>query len=231
MTKNLTVNTTWAEQAHFNNDQICALFTEAEMAQALEQDSSSMLEILASMEASIVFRAVRICSIFFEFEKENRKDKEHFQASFIRPRLRFDTRSNTLEMTWVRRVATQEVQTEATGKNRYGKTYVIKTDKGLINLRVRYEHIKKGKTDRYPESTFKNQPEWVQIACSKIESIFCLLRKEQDNIQKIKHAVFKIHAIQSKQLSEKTLEKLREKGWEQFNDKYQVNIDLSQKDD
>lgn len=231
MTNNLTVNTTWAEQARFNNDQICTLFTEAEMAQALEQDSSSMLEILASMEASIVFRAVRICSIFFEFEKENRKDKEHFQASFIRPRVRFDTRSNTLEMAWVRRVATQEVQTETSGKNRYGKTYAIKTDKGLINLRVKYEYIKKGKADRYPESTFKNQPEWVQIACSKIESIFYLLRQEQENIQKIKRAVFKIHAIQSKQLSEKTLAKLREKGWDQFNEKYQVNIVLSPKNE
>lgn len=142
------------------------------MAQALEQDSASMLEILASMEASIVFQAVRICSIFFDFEQEHRQDKENFQPSFIRPRLRFDTRSNALEMTWVRRVATREVQTETSGKNRYGKTYAIKSDKGLINLRVKYEYIKKGKLTDIPNLLSKINPNGFKSLVLKSSQFF-----------------------------------------------------------
>lgn len=231
MTKTLTINTIWEEQAHFHNDKILSVLSEKEMAHALDEDATSMLEILANMEASIVFRAVRICSIFFEFEKDNKKDKDNKQVSFIRPRLRFDLRRNTLEMSWVRRVAKQRVYDENSQKKYFGKIYTLKTENGPIALEVYYEYIKRGKSDRYPDSIFKNQPEWVQIAGSKIESTFCLLRKEQENIQKIKQAVFKIHAIQSKQLSEKTLEKMKEIGWDHFNEKYHVNIDLSQKDD
>ncbi len=142
------------------------------MAQALEQDSASMLEILASMEASIVFRAVRICSIFFDFEQEHRQDKENFQPSFIRPRLRVDTRSNALEMTWVRRVATREVQTETSGKNRYGKTYANKSDKGLINLRVKYEYIKKGKLTDIPNLLSKINPNEFKSLVLKSSQFF-----------------------------------------------------------
>ena len=95
------ISTLWEDNCSFTTEDGAAELTQDQIAQTLYVDKLRMLNALAVMQASIACRAVRTCDMYFDWMKKRRgTDKE----TYLRPRVRIDSRYFTVEMAWVESV-------------------------------------------------------------------------------------------------------------------------------
>lgn len=202
----------WERLCSFDKNAEIENFTKESIAKALYIDKVRVLDALAVMQASIVFRAVRACDIYFEwFKKRRGTDKE----SFVRPRIRIDKRYSTVEMAWVRRMSKSKPHKEKTDshagdgaiKNR-GLEFTIQTQNGQLDVFCWYVYIKRGKKSRYSDSIFAKEPSWVLKLGPQVEDQFELLRKEQETITAMRRMIGTIDSLQMKQFNESVQEQL-----------------------
>lgn len=202
----------WESLCSFDKDARIESFSKEDVAKALYLDKIRVLDALAVMQASIVFRAVRACDTYFDwFKKRQGTDKE----SFIRPRIRIDKRYSTVEMAWVRRMSKSKPHKEKTDshtgnesiKNR-GLEFTIQTQNGQLDVFCWYVYIKRGKKSRYSDSIFAKEPSWVLKLGPQVEDQFELLRKEQETITAMRRMIGTIDSLQMKQFNESVQEQL-----------------------
>lgn len=199
--------------------------TDTELAQSLFVDKTRLLNAIALMQASIYYRAIRACEMYFEW-MHKRKGTE--TQTYLRPRVRLDSRYMTVEMAWVRRLSKMKPAKSTDKidpKSKIGRTFQLQTDKGLMTVFTWYEYLKKRAKDRYPESIFKDQPEWVKKLGHDIEDNFELLRKEQKLLNDLKRIVMTIHRLEEKSFTDQVKEELAKWGGDKLQSLYVSSIE------
>lgn len=205
-----STNEVWEQLAIYQAESEEERISEADLAATLYLDKLRLLNAVAIIQASIVYRAVRACDLFFEWKKRQNGTKER---TYLRPRVRVNKEYSTVEMVWVRAVSKSTPagfgQSESNGDS-YGRTFEVKRDDGAVKVHSWYQHLKKGASDRYSDAIFKNEPLWARKLGSDIEDTFEQLRKEQKTLTVIRRAIGSLDACQTKQFSERVQMELKE---------------------
>ena len=120
------VSTLWEDNCSFTTEDGAAELTQDQIARTLYVDKLRMLNALAVMQASIACRAVRTCDMYFDWMKKRRgTDKE----TYLRPRVRIDSRYFTVEMAWVRRLSKSKPSSQnarsQTNDSKVGRAFTI----------------------------------------------------------------------------------------------------------
>ena len=181
-------------QCNFNLHDERKATSDLEVAQQIQLCHHRFSNEIAIMQASIVFRAVKAGDKYMSMYKNSNGSDERCS---IRPKLKIDTKYQTLEMSWVRRVdrikpTSSSTQPVATAHFRRHK---VETAHGSLMASHHYEYIKKGLGDRYSNLIFRGQPLWAQKLGADLEDKFSLLRKEQKKLSALRKSLkgLKIH--------------------------------------
>lgn len=220
-----SVTTVWKELATFDQEDGFEDLDDEEIARTLFIDKTRLLDAVSVIQASIAYRAVRACRIYFDWmKKRSGTDK----MTYLRPRVRIDSRYQTVEMSWVRRLSKTSIAKpgDKPSKGNVGRSFQIKTDKGTLTVFTWYEYLKKGQKDRYSNQIFKDEPAWVQKLGSEIEDAFEALRKEQKTLTAIRRSISGLDQIQRGRFSETTLKDLQEWAGHSLQSLYAPDIDL-----
>lgn len=204
------ISTLWEDNCSFTTEDGAAELTQDQIAQTLYVDKLRMLNALAVMQASIACRAVRTCDMYFDWMKKRRgTDKE----TYLRPRVRIDSRYFTVEMAWVRRLSKSKPSSQNAksqiNDSKVGRAFTIKTESGMLDVFAWYKYIKKGVKERYSNSIFEKEPIWVQKLGPEIEDRFELLRKEQKTLTAMKRLIGTLDSLQAKQFDERVMAELQ----------------------
>lgn len=205
-----TVTDLWAENCDYARAEERARMAAEDIAKLLFVDKTRLLNAVAVMQASIIYRAVAACDMYFEWQK---KANESGDRSYIRPRIRVDKRYGTVEMSWVRRLSKSSPtkpgdhfdSRESIGR---GKQFRIMTDKGSQTVFIWYSRLKTLKSGDYGVSIFKNEPAIIQKLGPIVESKLSLLRKEQKALNEIKRHIRTINGAQNDSFTDKVQEEL-----------------------
>lgn len=198
------ISSAWEELSTFQKVQEAANFTELEIAKTLFVDKIRVLNALAVIQVSIVYRAVRACDLYFRMME---RTKSTDSQTYIRPRVRFNKKYSTVEMAWVRRLSKSkpsnpDMPFKKSDNEKIGRSFSIRTEDGVLDVLAWYQYIKKGDKDRYPDSIFKKEPAWAQKLGSEVEDKFELLRKEQKTLSYIRRLISSIDGLQMKHFNE-----------------------------
>ena len=206
------INDVWERLATYEKTQEIDQFSEADIAKTLHVDKLRVLNALAVMQASIVFRAIRACDLFFKMADRTKSTENQ---TYLRPRVRIDKKYSTVEMAWVRRLSkstpgsTYNPPAKSNGKTK-GRAFSIQTEKGPVDVFTWYSYIRKGDKDRYRDSIFKKEPLWAQKLGREVEDTFELLRKEQKALSSMRRMIASIDGLQLKQFNEMVQLELKE---------------------
>lgn len=201
--------------------------SEEEVAKALFIDKTRLVTALAVMQASVACRAVRACDVYFDWMKKRAgTDKQ----TYLRPRIRIDSRYQTVEMSWVRRLSKSHVTRRGESvneKGKVGRAFFVNTNQGSVTVFSWYDYLKRGTKDRYSDSIFSKEPAWVQQLGRQVEDRFELLRKEQKIITSIKRLIGTLNQIQTRQFNDRVNQLLIEWGAREIKSLYQPEISLT----
>lgn len=202
----------WERLATFEKTQEIEQFSDVDVAKTLLVDKLRVLNALAVMQASIVYRAIRACDLYFKMIERTKSTENR---TFVRPRIRLDKKYSTVEMAWVRRLYKEKPANgtdaikKASGESK-GRAFHIQTEKGTMEIFTWYSYLRKGTRDRYSKSIFKNEPVWAQKLGIEVEDKFELLRKEQKALSSIRRLIVSIDGLQMKQFNQMVQNELNE---------------------
>ncbi len=200
----------WTEHCDYAQSEERAKLAAEDVAKLLFVDKTRLLNAVTVMQASIIFRAVAACDMYFDWQK---KANESGDRSYIRPRIRVDKRYGTVEMSWVRRLSKSSPTKpgdhfDSRGSIGRGKKFRIMTDKGSQTVFIWYSRLKTLKSGDYGSSIFKTEPAIIQKLGPIVEKKLSLLRKEQKALNEIKRLIRTINGAQNESFTDKVHEEL-----------------------
>lgn len=155
-------------------------------------------QAIKSCNESILTRAYKVSDYFMSQVAAMKRTEE---SSRMRVSIR-QKPNGTVEIVWVRARTTDSdyvKDTPINPKAKFAPSFKIKTAKGLKKITVIYERLSKGRTsDRYPDSIFRKEPEWVKVLGPQVEDQLALLRKEQRALGMIRRYIKMIEETQKR---------------------------------